>query len=112
MLRSRIQCVTPQYRRSPSGTSGAENFAICELRLRSSATVSLHAQPIPVAISVLSECAKELLDLGFGQMLSGPINLVALFTPRRTGRITLLFTLLEPYHCRRHCWPLGDQLIA
>ena len=42
-----------------------------------------------MAIAVLSECAKKLLDLGFGQMLPDPINLVTPPTFRRTGRITL-----------------------
>ena len=35
-------------------------------------------QPIALVISVLFECGEELLDFDLGQMLSDPIDLVAL----------------------------------
>jgi hypothetical protein len=51
-------------------------------------------QPIAPAISVLFERGEELLDLGLGQVLPDPIDLVALSAPRLVALRCFLHCLI------------------
>jgi hypothetical protein len=60
---------------------------------------------MPVAL----ESAEQLVDLGLGQVLSNPIDVVR---QSATGRITISFTLAQLHDFRRHCWLPNGLVVA